>query len=187
METKQLSRRGLLSMGVMLAAAGLAGCVSTSAQMQSSQDGRFTLHDIRLQKGGVIHWAVLGVDNAAGGQVIVNFGGETLTLGRQLVENLMSPGVLAAVISGAAGIRIAEKGSCGGKGCGGNIFYVQAVSGSVSGAEAEAEASSGGGKNVHLSSKGTGEPPLIIKLTREQQVLHDEALVVFKHALATAY
>jgi hypothetical protein len=183
---QHLSRRSLLGVGAMFAAATLAGCVSNSAEMVSSSDGRFTLHDIRLQKGGLIHWAVLGVDNATG-QVIVNFGGETLTLGRQLVENLMSPGVLAAVISGYAGIRIADKGNCGGKGCGGDIFYLSAVSGSVANAEAEAEANVNDGKKVHMSSKGTGNVLPDIRLTREQQALHDEGLRVFKHALATAY
>lgn len=184
-----MSRMRIFWTVILLATIPLSACVSTSAQMQSSVDGRFTLHDIRLQKGGIIHWAVLGVDNAAGGQVIVNFGGETLTLGRQLLENLLSPGVLAAVISGAAGIRISENGNCGGKGCSGNIFYVQAVSGSVSGAEAEAgaEASSGGGKNVHLSSKGTGAMPAVIELTLAQLALHDEAIKVIEHALETAY
>jgi hypothetical protein len=181
------NRMRIFSTAILLATVPLSACVSNSAQMQSSQDGRFTLHDIRLQKGGMVHWAVLGVDNAAGGQVIVNFGGETMTLGRQLVENLVSPGVLAAVISGAAGIRISENGSCGGSGCSGDIFYVQAVSGSVSGAEAEAgaEASSGGGNGVHKSSKGGDH--LVVKLTKKELALHTEALKVLGHALDTAY
>lgn len=153
----------------------LAGCVSNSAEMVTTQDGVFSFHDIRLQKGGLIHWAVLGVDNRTG-QVIVNFGGETLTLGRQLIENLLSEGVLASVISGAAGIKISENGNCGGKGCSGNIFYVQAVSGSVS--ESGAESSSGA---VAVSSKGRD-------LTKaELRVIERDVRQMLKQALKTAY
>ena len=151
----------------------LAGCVQNTAEMVTTQDGVFSFHDVRLQKGGLIHWAVLGVDNRTG-QVIVNFGGETLTLGRQLIENLLSEGVLASVISGAAGIKISENGNCGGKGCSGNIFYVQAVSGSVS----ESEANSGA---VAVSSKGRD-------LTKDElRVIERDVRAMLKQALQTAY
>lgn len=169
-------RVGALS--IMLGTTALtAGCVgTTSSQMQSSQDGRFTAHNILMTKGGVTHWVVLAVDNANGGQVVVNFGGETLTLGRTLVQNIIgSPGILPALISGAAGIRIANDSSCN-SGCGGTIIYNDgsaysaALSGSSSTANANANANAGtagGTGGGHYSS--SGHDPAIDNLTGEQQ------------------
>lgn len=122
--------------------ATLAACASPGVYTQqgNSADNRLTSYQVTaIPKDGKVQNALLVQDNARGTWEL-KMASDTLPLGRQLVENLMNPAVFASVISGAAGIRIADGASCGDGVCG-TVIYSTAVSGSQATTDVTAGAS----------------------------------------------
>ena len=127
--------------------AALAACSSPGVYTEqgNSADNRLTSYQVTaIPRDGKVQNALLVQDNARGTWEL-KMASDTLPLGRQLVENLMNPAVFASVISGAAGIRIAENSSCG-KGVCGTIIHSTAVSGSQTAVDVDASASSTSGQ-----------------------------------------
>lgn len=127
--------------------ASIAACTPPGVYTEqgNSADNRLTSYQVTaVPRDGKIQNALLVQDNLRGTWEL-KMASDTLPLGRQLVESLLNPAVFASVISGAAGIRIAEDSSCG-QGVCGTVIYSTAVSGSQSaaGASAEAEATANG-------------------------------------------
>lgn len=149
-----------------------AACVPTTTSSQgNSPDGRLTSYVIYAKyPNGKTFQTLLIQDNATRSwELKISAEGETLS--RALVLNLLSPGVLPALISGAAGIQIAKDGSCG-EGVCGTIIYTTAVSGSEAnaGANAEANAGVGGYSDTHLSSKNYTGPDPIFGMSEKKAV-----------------
>jgi hypothetical protein len=138
-----------------------AACVPTTTSNQgNTPDGMLTSYVIYAKyPNGKTFQTLLIKDNRTGAfELKISAEGETLS--RALLLNILSPGVLPALISGAAGIQIAKDGSCG-EGVCGTIIYTTAVSGSEANAGANAEANAGVEGKPHYSSKNfTGPDPL---------------------------
>jgi hypothetical protein len=129
----------LISALALTAMLGACASPGVYTEQGASEDGRLLAYQITaVPVDGKVQNALLIQDNATGAWEL-KMASETLPLGRQLVENLLSPGVLPALITGAAGIRIADEGSCGDGVCG-TIVYTTALSGSQSGAIAHGNA-----------------------------------------------
>lgn len=122
----------------------MAACASpgVTTEQGNSPDGLITSYQVTaVPPTGMVQNALLVRNNATGGWEL-KMGSESRLLGEQLVMNILSPGVLPALISGAAGIQIAGEGCT--SDCGGVIVYgngtAQSVSSSVAGATAGAGA-----------------------------------------------
>lgn len=145
-----------------------AACVPTTTSSQgNTPDGMLTSYVIYAKyPNGKTFQTLLIKDNRTGAfELKISAEGETLS--RALMLSLLSPGVLPALISGAAGIQIAKDGSCGSGVCG-TIIYTTAVSGSEANAGANAEANAGVGG--HLSSKSFNGPDPIYSMSKSKAV-----------------
>ena len=167
----------LKSFVAMLAAAlFLAACQPTiQTAQQSSPDGTLMAYNVVAEDGqGGVTQALLIKDGS--GAWVMQIGVDRVSLGRELITALLSPGVLASVVSGRAAIQIARDGTCDGQ-CGGTIIYNDgtAVAGSVSNsgavansnAEASVDMTGGSGYETHVSSSNF-DPTL--SLSMEQAV-----------------
>lgn len=165
------------SLAALVAAAtfSLSGCAdvpTTQVTQQNSPDQNLTAYFVNVVTSqGVNAFGLLVWDNRLGAYVL-QMAGQELTLGRELVTNLLSPGVLASLISGQAAIQIARDGTCDGL-CGGTVIYNDgtAVAGAVSNSESEANSNSGAsvdmsggsGYETHISSSNF-DPTLSLPL-----------------------
>ena len=146
-----------------------------SQQQYAGVNGRLDANHIWFSQDGRTVWTML-VNDRETNTWIVNFGGESKTLSRTLIESILSPGVLPAIISGRAGIRIAEEGSCGDGVCG-TIIYNSGEAVAQSGSAANVNAVSGSSSSVntatkpHLSSKSMS-PLLLSRALGSQTILN---------------
>ena len=152
-----------------VAALALAGCESTTQiSQQASPDGNLMAYNAIATDGqGGVTQALL-IQDSRNGAWVMQIGIDRFSLGRELITSLLSPGVLAAVISGRAAIQIAQDGACDGQ-CGGTIIYNDgtAVAGAVSNSESEANSDSEasvemeGGSGYSLISASNFDPTLL--------------------------
>lgn len=126
----------LTTAAALVTAISLAACAPGVTTIQgNSSDGVLTSYQVTaIPPDGKVQNALLVRDNMSGSWVL-QMASEALPIGRSLLENILSPGVIPALISGRAGLQIAQQESCGDGVCG-TIIYNDgtAVSGSQSAA-----------------------------------------------------
>lgn len=118
----------------------LSACAATGITYQSatSADGQYRMFQTTAysgRSGDVLQSVFLVWDNMANRYVMeMSTGAEPLST--SLMKAILSPGMVASLITGQYGIRIADKGTCQAGALCGTLVQVNSVSGSVSGANA---------------------------------------------------
>lgn len=167
-----MERRNFLRlMGGGSALAVLAACADSEGIDQVvSDDGLLDARRIYFTRDGVTQWSILAMDMRTGNW-IVNFGGETVTFGREFMTNLTSPAIWAQLIAGSYGVRIADASTCTNGVCGGTLIYNNGE------AVALSESGSSAGVNSNTTvTVGTRsfDPSLLEDKNFAVDVIHDE-------------